>query len=112
MKAYSCNIEISIKLTDDEIKRLEKSSLEGLLKFWFREEDKKRNIPITIRYDPSCKELFKIEQIPKEGYMGDSEKINFIINKGEYNALVNESISGGRFGIGGKLIIMSEDFEL
>jgi len=112
MKAYSCNTEIDIRLTFNEIKKLKKNSLEGTLKFWKREEDKITNIPIEIKYNSMQKELFKIEQIPEEDYIGNSKKINFILNKEDYDSLISEGISGGRFGIGGKLRIMSENFEL
>jgi len=112
MRAHSCNTEIDIILSSEEIKKLKENSLEGTLKFWFREEDKKRIIPITINYDPLQKELFEIVYTPKEDYLGNAKKINFVINKEDYTSLVENGISGGRFWSSGKLRIMSENFKL
>lgn len=108
MKAYSCGLEVEIKLTDEEITELENNPLEGILNFREVLKSDTREIPFSLRCDTGQGDFIKVKIIPKKTYFGDANKIDFCINKEYHQELLTYGSMIERFYISGKLRIKSE----
>ncbi len=89
MKAYACGLETRIKLSEEQILKLEKESISGILNF--REplsaEQKEILILFELKYDKFQREDVNVEVIPEKTYFGDADKIFFSINEDYYQEL-------------------------
>jgi len=92
MKANSCGLEVDVEVNNEELLKLKTNKLEGILKYWDREENK-REIPITIsNLDKEQREFVEVSQEPSDIYFGLAERINFSINE-EFYEILNKTSS-------------------
>ena len=89
MKNYACGLETRIRLSEEQISKLEKESISGILNF--REPlstaQKEKKIPFKLNVIFSQREYVKVEIIPEKIYFGDANKILFFINEEYYREL-------------------------
>ena len=112
MKASSANLETDIYLTQEEIKKLEHSALDGNIAFReYEDNGAGRKIPFRIIHDKLQNDFLNVKIIPQKTYFGDAEKIMFTINSEFYNNLSNYGEYGARFLGSGKLLIFAENIK-
>ncbi|MCK5015749.1 MAG: hypothetical protein KAS32_01645 [Candidatus Peribacteraceae bacterium] len=109
MKASSKGLELSVKISHEELIKLESESLSGILRF-IGYDEVERNIPMEItRSTTGQKELIEAYQDPGNVYFGDADNVGFSISSGFYDILMERSACDTRFyGGTGKLVIEVE----
>jgi hypothetical protein len=113
MRASSAGMEVSIKISQEELSRLENGSLLGEMVFRGIGEHShmKRKIPIEINHSKEQREFLVYNGIPKTGYFGNAEDVStafFSINGHFYDMIKRHGIYGDRFLVSGKLTISLE----
>lgn len=104
MKASSTNLDIKIKVKENEIFSLPYYSLEGILKF--DDETIQRDIPLTLKLQRENKEEIDVElEQGEDKYFGNANHIIIIIYSSHYDRLLVKGSCGGRFYNSGKAII-------
>lgn len=107
MKACSISLEVEVRLNSEELKN---SFIKGSLYFMEYDDEGKREIPITIVYNPLQDDPLYTKIIPKV-YPWEAEKIIFSISEHFYDRLVASGAYGGRFSGLGKLLIFAENIK-
>lgn len=98
-------LEVDVLITPEELGKLEKLELKGILKF-VDYHGSKKEIIMSINYDKNQKEYLKEWHIPLRSYFGDAKNIMFAINKEFYENLIKTGSFGDRFlNPDGKLVI-------
>ena len=105
MKVSSVSMETEVEISLEEAKKLEKKSLEGVLRFYDHEISLKRAIPFKIRLRPKQKDLLVVRKNPRDNYFGYAKRVKFLINQEFYSILIENGSFGDRFYGSGKLII-------
>ena len=105
MKATSIRLEVFVKLSLEELKKLKHGSLIGKLKF-YDDPSPPKNIPIEIIYDSKQEKLLKVETEPEGNYFDEVKNIRFRINKEYYYFVDNRGVFSYRFNTGGKLMMI------
>lgn len=86
MRNYACGLETTIRLSEEQILKLEKESICGILNF--REPlstgQNERLMPFELNVIFSQRENVKVDVIPDKTYFGDADKIFFFINEEYY----------------------------
>ena len=107
MKNYACGLETSIRLREEQILKLEKENIRGILHFREPLAVKKNETPIPFELNVifSQREDVKAKVIPEKTYFGNANKILFSINEEYYQELKEiGKAEGARFFFGvGKL---------
>lgn len=110
MRASSIGVEVFVDLTEDELTQLKSNTLTGKFTSRTHHSTTVRKIPFTLQQDSNQKEFLEVSKEPKEGYFGDSDKVNFSINGEFYRHLLEYNRMEERFyGSAGKLIINIRD---
>ncbi len=110
MKGVSVGLESTIKLSCDEVERLNEEVLEGELVFReVGEDDIKVKKFFSLSVNDLQVEIVAYESLPRNVYFGDAERINFCLNSEAYCGLLKEGCVIERFGFAGKLRVYDED---
>ena len=94
MKASSMGVEFEIRLTKEEISKLEVQTLQGV--FNHNEyEDTKRKIPFSLIYSHQNQDQMLINSWPKE-YLGNADSICITLFNYDYEKLKGTGYCGDR----------------
>ncbi len=111
MKASSVGLETYVKeLTKEQIEKLSREPIRGILKFREVMSREKNEIPFELIYSKEQREHVKCKIFPNGDYFGRAKKLIFTINDDYYKSLLESGMAeGARFFGAGKLYLYSKE---
>lgn len=111
MKASSAGLEIEASISPEEVISLRTLEVQGILRF----DDTmipggtiKRNIPISLRYNPELRSGISVNTSPEKCYFGKIDHCTFTLDYDRYQSLIQRGSCGSRFFSSGKILIKQQ----